>query len=281
MTSPRSPPPPPPPAPRRWTVGAGGCGVCTAPATGGAWRGLEAGPAPALAEAPRSLPQTRGRRPGCGAAAEVDRGRAQWAWPEGVARREAGPGRRLCDSRAAAAEAAGWPCARVGRRLGSGGSACGAAARVERPRLARRLQRGRRAPRSRRGPGTGDPRGNPAPSRVGGAGAPTPGRRCGRRTAPGSGPGPGQPPPGGLRSVAPAPGAVRGGQSCGRAPRAAPRAVATGLVRARGAADPPASPRVRALGELLLRLKLRAEGLGVGTRPAGASASTAGTADGM
>lgn len=152
---------------------------------------------PPLAEAPRSLPRTGGQRPGCGAEAEVDRGRARWAWPEGVARREAGPGRCLSDCRAAAAaaEAAGWRCARVGRRLGSGGSACGAAARPERPPRARQLQRGRRgrgcAPRGAgRDPEQVIPAGTRSPPELAGRAPPLPGAAAAappRRVADGAG----------------------------------------------------------------------------------------------
>lgn len=96
---------------------------------------------------------------------------------------------RRGDSRAAAAEAAGWRGARVGRGLAA---AVQPAARrlVWSGRWARRLRRGRRAGAARsagrRGPGTGDPRGTRSLRSWRAADG-------GRRTARGSGPGPGSP----------------------------------------------------------------------------------------
>lgn len=94
MTSLRSPPPPPP-TPRSWTIGAGGRGECARrwPFEKGAWLGVQS---PPPTPPPRRGPAlSTPRREAIGlAAAPRPRwtpGRAQWAWPEGVARREAGP----------------------------------------------------------------------------------------------------------------------------------------------------------------------------------------------
>lgn len=75
-------------------------------------------------------------------------------------------------------------CARVERRLGGGGgggSACGGgsgpsgAAAERTPAATGEVQTGLRAPRSRRGPGTGDPRGVPSPTELAGRKSALPG----------------------------------------------------------------------------------------------------------
>lgn len=174
---------------------------------------------------------------------------------------------------AAAAEAAGRVCARVGRRLGSSGSssgsACGGsgpsgAAAARTPAAAGEAQPGLRTPWSRRGPGTGDPSGNPEPDRVGWVGARTLGRSCSHPAAAGRGlrptpdRGSGSPPlagdrvsplsPQALKCLLPLPGAHSAwGQSCGRVLIAEPGRCRdpAGSARSRSAADIPAPPPPR------------------------------------
>lgn len=173
---------------------------------------------------------------------------------------------------AAAAGASGW-CARLWgagsaaaaarrRRGGSvyGGSGPSGAAAVRTPAAAGEAQPGLRAPRSRRGPGTGDPSRNPEPYRVGWAGARTPVRSCSRpaaagrerRRAPDRGPGipplPGareDPAPQAQKCLPSLPGARSAAeQSCRRVPIAKPRHCRdpAGPARSRSAADTPAPP---------------------------------------